>query len=200
MVLSPCSISNFNHHGFAAKDWRIMNIKTKPPVGDIEITNTLRSIQNEGEKSMNLKAKSIFLLVGLMFYSCGYSPPNPNLQYAINNSVPICIEGLDCSKKWEAAQIWVAKNAGNKISIVTPVLIETAESDSTRLSVRVTKEMQDSATYKILFTGWCHNLFGCFPDHNKSQYDFNLFVGAYGKPVVKPEAKEQSLNSKGYYE
>ncbi len=135
-----------------------------------------------------------------MFSSCGYSKPNPDLEYAINNTIPTCTEGVDCSKKWEAAQVWIANNAGNKISIVTPVLIETQESDDEKLSIRATKELQDSLTYKVKLVGWCHNFFGCVPDHNESQYNFNQFINNYGKPKPESEPEEESLNKNGAYD
>lgn len=143
---------------------------------------------------LGFAAKGICFLGLSMLFGCGYSQPNPNLQYAINSSAPTCSGADDCGKKWEAAQLWLAKHTHNKISLVTPVIIQTTESDSTALAAQVTKEPVDSATYRIVFKGWCHNMFGCFPDHNQAAYEFNLFVSENGIPSNR-SAPTQGLNS-----
>jgi hypothetical protein len=147
-----------------------------------------------GNSHLGFAATGICFLAGSMLIGCGYSQPNPNLQYAINNSVPTCSGADDCGKKWEAAQLWLAKHTENAVALVTPVLIRTTESDSTALAAQVTKEPVDSATYRIVFKGWCHNMFGCFPDHNQAAYEFNLFVSENGIPSNR-SAPTQGLNS-----
>ena len=91
-------------------------------------------------------------------------------------SVPICESAEDCAAKWEAAQLWIVKNAGYKLQIVTDVLLETYGSRDMSLAVRVTKEPIGGGKYKLVATIGCNNPFGCTTNPKKALSDFNLKV------------------------
>lgn len=95
-------------------------------------------------------------------------------------NIPTCEGEEDCRAKWEAAQVWVTKNAGYKIQNATSVLIETynATGGSVQLSVRVVKEPLGGGRYKFVVSTWCDNIFGCSPDSWQAAHDFNRVVGA----------------------
>lgn len=72
---------------------------------------------------------------------------------------PICAGEADCVAKWEAAQVWVSKNAGMKIQTVTTAIIETynATDYSTGLAMQVTKESLGDGRYKIVAHAQCRS-------------------------------------------
>lgn len=111
---------------------------------------------------------------------CAPSLPPAVLSQRIGSTVPTCASEAECKLKWEAAQVWVAKATIHPVEIVTPVLIATRKDNGDFLSIQVTKERLDSATYRIVFSGGCRNIWGCIPDAAESHYKFNQYVGSNG--------------------
>lgn len=122
----------------------------------------------------------IVILLTSSLFGCA-STPSPEQEMKKSeylNTIPICDIKLDCTAKWEAAQLWVAKNAGYKIQTATNVVIETFNPtrDDTYLAAKITKEPIGSGKYKIVATLWCNNMFGCNPNKWDASVNFNKFV------------------------
>lgn len=111
---------------------------------------------------------------------CAPSMPPLALAQKIQGSVPTCASEAECKAMWEAAQVRVANSTANPVEIVTPVLIATRKTDDEVLSIKVTKERVDSATYRIVFVGGCHEILGCLPPVGETNYKFNLYVRSKG--------------------
>lgn len=100
-------------------------------------------------------------------------------QERYNKTIPICVDEKDCIAKWEAAQLWVAKNAGFKIQTTTNVLIETYNPTTRALAVSVTKEPIGGGKYKIVAEIWCRSgKYECIPDAYDATLGFNRTVSA----------------------
>ena len=93
---------------------------------------------------------------------CAQSPERQALMSEAQRTVPVCDGERDCTAKWEAAQLWVVRNAGFKIQTVTNVLIQTfnASNHSIYLAATITKEPQGGGRYRILSSFGCANMFG----------------------------------------
>ena len=122
------------------------------------------------------------LSAALLLTSCQtYDPAVAKAKLArIKQTIPICTIPAECEAKWEAAQLWVVRNAGYKIQLATSVLIETYNSvqPSTNLAVQVIKEPAGAGNYRFLAKAWCGNVFGCFPDPHDAVLDFNQTLNA----------------------
>jgi hypothetical protein len=107
-------------------------------------------------------------------------PQRQALIDELNRTIPTCAGAEDCNAKWEAAQLWVTRNASYKIETVTNVLIETYNPapNSPSLAARVIKESQGGGKYRLLVTMWCDNIFGCTPDAHVKALEFNKAVAA----------------------
>lgn len=81
----------------------------------------------------------------------------------IRATVPVCLGEVDCSAKWEAAQLWLASNTDFKLQTITGVLLETYSpsgadredvtlntADVGRIFARVTREPQGDGSYRIV--------------------------------------------------
>jgi hypothetical protein len=124
----------------------------------------------------------IALILAAALSGCATQPDPARAARAqdIQRTIPVCDGERDCAVKWEAAQLWVAKNAAYKLQTVTTVLIQTynpSRSD-TGLAASVTKEPLGGGKYRILARLWCDNMFGCHPDSSDALLRFNLSVGA----------------------
>lgn len=109
--------------------------------------------------------------------------PSPEIQAKrtqLRQTTPVCVDEKDCKAKWEAAQIWIVRNAGFKLQITTDVLLQTysATGGSPSIAVQATKEPLGGGKYKILVTVSCDNMFGCVPNQWDAALDFNRVVGA----------------------
>lgn len=95
-------------------------------------------------------------------------------------SAPRCNGEKDCAAKWDAAQLWVVKNAGFKIQNATNVLIQTyfPTNSSVELGVEVTKEGEGGGVHVIRAKIWCDNWIGCSRDPLDALLDFNRKVSA----------------------
>lgn len=93
---------------------------------------------------------------------------------------PRCTGDKDCAAKWDAAQLWVVKNAGFKIQNATNVLIQTyfPTNSSVALGVEVTKEGEGGGVHVIRARIWCDNWIGCARDPLDALLDFNRKVAA----------------------
>ena len=111
---------------------------------------------------------------------CATSPEMQARQAEVRRTIPTCLGAEDCNAKWEAAQLWVVRNAGWKIQTQSSVLIETynAVGSSPRIAVQVTKEPLGGGKYQFLVKVWCDNIFGCQPNSWDAALDFNRQIGA----------------------
>lgn len=112
----------------------------------------------------------------------GCATTNPAQLDEAKRTVPTCTAGADCNAKWDAAQLWIVKNAGFKLQTTTGVVLQTfgpssATNDSTRLAVTVTRE-PDGERFRIVARIGCGNPFGCTPEALPALLDFNRTVGA----------------------
>lgn len=130
-----------------------------------------------------MRTNHIFALMASMVFvsGCAVTPtPEDEAKWErVKSSIPSCSSDKECALKWDAAQLWVVKNAGYKIQTATNVIIETYNSvnSSTLLAVRVTKEPAGQGKYFINITVWCDNMFGCSRDKVDAILDFNSYVG-----------------------
>lgn len=127
--------------------------------------------------------KKLIGVMGLILASGCATMPDPQRQAMmdeINRTIPVCSGETDCNAKWEAAQIWVARNADYKIQLATSVLIETYNSTngSPSIAAKVTKEPLGGGKYRLLVAVWCDNMFGCVPNAYGKALEFNKTVGA----------------------
>lgn len=145
------------------------------------LRTTHRCIQEPGR--LALRIMKTLLPLALTILSACASAPAPQTVAQFRSTIPTCSGPEDCRAKWEAAQIWVSRNAGMKIQTVTDVLIETYNptGGDPSLGVRVVKEPLGGGAYRLVVTLWCDNLFGCVPDPWQKALEFNRAVGA-----VKP--------------
>ena len=91
---------------------------------------------------------------------------------------PTCTGAEACKAKWDAAQLFVVKNAGRKIQVATDVIIETFNPSQygTEIAMRVTKEPLGNGNYKLVAVAWCDNVFGCARNPRQIVADFNTYV------------------------
>ncbi len=129
---------------------------------------------------MRLQFVTAAAAVALATGCANQSPERQALMSEAQRTVPVCEGERDCAAKWEAAQLWVVRNAGFKIQTVTSVLIQTfnASNHSIYLAATITKEPQGGGRYRILSSFSCANMFGCSPDPAKAIVEFNRFVSA----------------------
>lgn len=131
---------------------------------------------------MRSHAAAVGLAVFVLLPGCA-TPPSPARQALIEEfrqTVPTCRAQSECSAKWEAAQIFVARVAGYKVRTVTNVLIETAGpvGYSPSLAMQVVKEPIGGGGYRIRVEMNCANVFGCQPDILETAVAFNRYVNA----------------------
>lgn len=124
---------------------------------------------------MGIKFFITTVIVTCLLSACASSPERQAKLAELQRTIPTCVGAEDCNAKWEAAQLWVVKNAGWKIQNQSNVLIETynAINGSTSIAVRVTKEPMGGGKYKFLVKVWCDNVFGCHPDSLDAALRFN---------------------------
>ena len=133
--------------------------------------------------------KGIYLLLfisltSILIVGCaGMQQRQAQLSQQFNETIPTCKDEKDCKEKWSAAQVWVSRNCGMKLQIVTDTIIETYNppNASTALAARVIKEPLGDGEYRIVITTWCPNIFGCYPDSWNAALDFNNYVGSINK-------------------
>lgn len=130
---------------------------------------------------MARRGLGLILSTALMVCGCvdiPMSAQEAESRAQIEKTRPTCSGESDCHVKWEAAQLWVAKNAGLKIQTATDVVIETfnATEYSTGLAVQATKEPQGGGVYLIVAHAQCSNT--CNEDPVQAMLDFNKSVAA----------------------
>lgn len=105
------------------------------------------------------------------------------LQEQVDQSIPICDSETSCTRIWEAAQLWVQKNASLKLQTVTSVIIETYNpSDAVPgLGFTITKEPLGGGRYRIIAAARCGGMFGCEMRPISAILKFNQEVGAAPK-------------------
>jgi hypothetical protein len=131
-------------------------------------------------KSMNILC--LFCLLVVIMSGCISAQRRDYARTVFEQTIPVCSGDKDCKEKWEAAQVWVAKNCGMKLQIANDTIIETYNSPaySINLAARVVKEPLGGGQYKIEIKTWCSNLFRCEPDALSAAVQFNKYVGNFG--------------------
>jgi hypothetical protein len=131
--------------------------------------------------------KTVLLMAIILLSGCALAPINPGQQQQLNKTVPVCVNDKDCKDKWSAAQIWVTRNCGMKIQMVTDTIIQTHNScdHCTELACSVIKEPIGNEKYRLLISAGCDNIFGCFPDSWVAALNFNKYVGSIGSNDIK---------------
>lgn len=101
-------------------------------------------------------------------------------QQALELSVPSCSDESECAAMWDAAELWIADNAGMRIATSTRNVIETYPSNSLRLAARATRRAQGDGEYRIEVAIGCGNhVFStafCSRDPYEATMDFNREV------------------------
>lgn len=127
-------------------------------------------------------AFSTSVLVAAVLSGCAIAPTAETQakQAELASTTPVCASDADCKAKWDAAQLWIAHNAGYKLQTATDVLLETYNSvgGSPDIAVQVTKEPMGGGKYKIVVSVSCDNIFGCVPNQWDAALDFNKTVSA----------------------
>ncbi|WP_286996972.1 MULTISPECIES: hypothetical protein [Shewanella] len=70
-----------------------------------------------------MNRRFIFSACLLTLASCA-TTPSADIQAKraqLEATTPVCIDEKDCKAKWEAAQLWIVRNAGFKLQIVTNI-------------------------------------------------------------------------------
>jgi hypothetical protein len=118
-----------------------------------------------------MKNLTVVTCITLSIFSAGCAAPSISpvvleKRNEIQRTIPNCTTVKECNAKWEAAQIWIVKNAGYKIQTVTNVLIETYNPtrSSVELAAQVIKEPLGNGNYQFILKVWCSNMFGCHPN------------------------------------
>lgn len=126
-----------------------------------------------------------YLLVSLLFLAgCQSMTRQSNLvrqaeQSKIKDTIPICSSDKECQKKWDAAQVWVSKNADYKIQTSSSAIIETydAPGGSRDLSMKVLKEPLGNDKYQMVISVQCANwILGCEKDTMQTMQTFNDYI------------------------
>lgn len=91
---------------------------------------------------------------------------------------PTCEGEKDCAAKWDAAQLYVIKNAGYQMQIATNVLIETFNSHNRAVAMSVTKEPLGGGRYRFIARAWCDSFLGCYRLPADAVLGFNRQVAA----------------------
>lgn len=93
-----------------------------------------------------------------------------------------CDNPGECKAMWEAAQVWVAKNAAFKIQTQTDLIIETYNSPfkDSGLAVRVMREPLGDGTYLLTITADCGMSYNkdCDVHPGAAVVDFNATMKA----------------------
>ena len=128
---------------------------------------------------MNQRLLTIVAMAAALI-GCAARPDLHAKQAAFSATIPTCSGTDECTAKWEAAQLWVVRNAGWKIQTQSTVLIETynAVNSSPRIAVQVVKEPMGGGKYRLIVKVWCDNIFGCQPDSWEAALNFNREIGA----------------------
>ncbi|TCN87879.1 hypothetical protein [Shewanella fodinae] len=127
--------------------------------------------------------RNLLAAVAVLFITSCATASSPEIEAKraqLKATTPICVDENDCKAKWEAAQLWIVRNAGFKLQIVTDVLLQTynATGGSPSLAVQATKEPLGGGKYKILVSISCDNVFGCVPNQWDAALSFNRTVSA----------------------
>lgn len=132
-----------------------------------------------------MKTLTILILLSIMCFSgcAAMQQRQAEMRQQFSETIPVCIDELDCKEKWSAAQIWVSRNCGMKIQILSDTIIETYNSPqaSMNLACSVVKEPSGGGRYKILIRTGCSNIFGCSPDGWDAAINFNKYISSINK-------------------
>lgn len=129
-----------------------------------------------------MKRFSVILVWGLfvsgVLVGCAPTKPTPETIAKANEiarTQPICSSEKECNAMWEAAQLWVIKNADMKIQTANNVLIETYRTAGNGMNVmaRVTKEPLGGGRYTFELLVGCSNSIGCNSEPIDLRLSFN---------------------------
>ncbi len=134
-----------------------------------------------------MKHLTVTLALAALAALAACATPDPAQREEVERTRPTCDGAADCTAKWDAAQLWVVKNAGFKIQTTTNVVIQTfgpstVTADSTSVAVTVTREPLGGQRYRIVAHASCGNPFGCTPELVPTLLDFNRTVSAATAP------------------
>ncbi len=104
-------------------------------------------------------------------------------------STPTCSKSADCAAKWARAKRWVQENTVLKIKKSNDELIETerSPSDSSDLSIQVTKEDEGDGTFTLKLATGCSAILGCKTGNSIAKASFNEYVnGKTQDPKFRP--------------
>ena len=106
-------------------------------------------------------------------------------QQAFRDTRPRCTSEAECEAMWNAAELWIADNAGMRLATATSNVLETFASTSPRLAVRATRRAQGDGEYLIEVSVSCGNyVFGtpnCSRSPHSAAMDFNRTVQRAGR-------------------
>jgi hypothetical protein len=121
-----------------------------------------------------MRIATSLIVAGLL---AGCATPGPVVQVGPD---PECSSEKQCAAMWDAAQIFVARNAQMKMQISTNVLIETFNPPQygTEIAMRVMREPIGGGSYRLSARAWCNNLFGCSSDPHMLRAAFNRQMAA----------------------
>lgn len=130
--------------------------------------------------------KNIVIALSLLSLSGCAMPPSQSsvdrlaMQARARDTMPTCNASAQCQNKWDAAQVWVSKNAGYKIRTATTALIETYEAvgGSTDFYMRVTKEPLGDGKYQMNLALRCDNFISCRAEPYQLIMDFNNYINS----------------------
>ena len=95
--------------------------------------------------------------------------------------MPTCDGEDDCRLKWEAAELWIADNAGMAMHTQTNVVLATfASNPSTRISARATKRPIGGGEYRIEVWAGCTNFLSIAAGDCDLTESFARYVSAAG--------------------
>lgn len=121
------------------------------------------------------------LALAALSAGCAMQPSAIELQQrrVADETRPTCAGEEECRVKWEAAQLWVTKNADYKIQVATTVLLETFNPplNSPLMGMRITKEPLGGGRYRFDLDAWCNNMFGCRAEPLALRLRFNQDIG-----------------------
>lgn len=106
-------------------------------------------------------------------------PNQPLSAEEQNQLAPVeCHGEVQCTKMWQRAQLWIAKNSAYKIQMANDVVIETynPREHDVNLGFSLVKEPKGGDMYEINSRAGCSNMWGCRPHPNKARAALHRFI------------------------
>lgn len=137
-----------------------------------------------------MKKSFTTIFFSLFLFGCAASTPLTSEQKQAMVA-PTCT-GDQCTRMWQAAQVWIVKNSAFKIQLVNDTIIQTysATNYTTDIAYVVTKMPLAAGGYSINMSANCDNLFGCQPETpSQAIMRFNTEIRKQNEalPVTPPQ-------------